>query len=337
MKKKLTITVGLICLVGLGACQETEKRASALPHAPQKPATRHVSLGVVYLLEHPAINAGLSGFRSRLEEISKRDDVKFDTTYTNAFGDAKTAAEAVDGFRLRNADAIVALTTPCAQIARQKVQDRPIIFVGVSDPVAAGLVDSLNAGKANVVGTTSRPPYLRILRTAAQAFPAMHTVGIVYSAQEANSESAVRLIQDSVQKELPEMKIKTRTVANTAEINAACRALLRSVDGIFVLDDNATVSAIEVIVRACKDARKPVFACDADSVRRGALFAHAIDYSKEGTAAADLVENLLLQHRPPASLPVAINEATTFYVNNRTFSDFPDVKQSVFASAARVQ
>lgn len=293
-------------------------------------------VGVVYLVQHPAIDAGLAGFRQRLAEVSADSKVHIEAQYVNAFGDVKNAAQAVEAFKATGVPAIVALTTPCAQVAKQRADGTPVIFVGVSDPVAAGLVDSLRSGKDNVVGTTSRPPYVKILHTAKTAFPGLRRVGIVYSAQEANSQSAIEQLE-AARPKLTDVELVTRAVTATAEIAATTAALAGSVDAIFVLDDNATVSAIDVMVAAAKAANKPIFACDADSVRRGALFTHAIDYSKEGVAAADLLRSVLIDGRRPAQLPVAVNEATTFYVNARTFKDFPSVDRALFASATVIE
>jgi putative ABC transport system substrate-binding protein len=315
--------VGLVALVGVTA---------AIAYLQLRPQ-RSRRVGVVYLLQHPAIDAGLAGFRQRLAEISTARGVAFDARYANAFGDVKAAAQAVEAFNSTGVGAIVALTTPCAQVAKQKVKDKPVIFVGVSDPVGAGLVDSLEAGKDNIVGTTSRPPYLQILQTAARAFPDIRRIGIVYSAQEANSQSAIGHLETVLPKALPGLVLVTRAVTATAEISATTKALLEVADAIFVLDDNATVSAIDVMVSTASAAHKPIFACDLDSVRRGALFTHGIDYSKEGVAAANLLQALLLDGKKPTDLPVAINEATTFHVNARLFRDYPDVDRTIFKQA----
>jgi len=59
----------------------------------------------------------------------------------------------VNSFKQKKYEAILALTTPCAQIAQQQIKEQPIIFVGVSGPIGAGLVKELYRGFENVTET----------------------------------------------------------------------------------------------------------------------------------------------------------------------------------------
>ncbi len=66
-------------------------------------------------------------------------------------------------------DLILAITTPSSQVIAQKIKDIPVVFSGVTDPVAAGLVSSLEAPGANVTGMTDMSPvdeHLALIREA---------------------------------------------------------------------------------------------------------------------------------------------------------------------------
>lgn len=120
-----------------------------------------IYVGVVYLMSHPSIEDGLAGFREGLQTLQDETGAQITAEYTNAFGEMANVTRAVRAYRDKEVDVVVALTTPCAQIAHQEIQDRPVIFVGVTDPIGAGLVDVLEVGKGNVVGTTSLVPHIR--------------------------------------------------------------------------------------------------------------------------------------------------------------------------------
>ena len=57
-------------------------------------------------------------------------------------------------------DVLVTPSTPAAQAAKNASKTTPIVFLGVSDPVAAGLVDSLARPGGNVTGFTNIAPVL---------------------------------------------------------------------------------------------------------------------------------------------------------------------------------
>jgi putative tryptophan/tyrosine transport system substrate-binding protein len=57
-------------------------------------------------------------------------------------------------------DVLVTPSTPAAQAAKNATKTIPIVFLGVSDPVAAVLVDSLARPGGNVTGLTNIAPVL---------------------------------------------------------------------------------------------------------------------------------------------------------------------------------
>lgn len=108
-------------------------------------------VGLVYLLRHPSIDEGIDGFKSQIDSLEVLYGRHLDVTYANAFGEAKNINGIINSFLQNNCSAIVALTTPCAQIAHRMVNDRPVIFVGVTDPIGAG--------PRNLAGSRRRKPY----------------------------------------------------------------------------------------------------------------------------------------------------------------------------------
>jgi hypothetical protein len=57
-----------------------------------------------------------------------------------------------------NVDVLIAVTTNAALAAKNATRTIPIFFIGVSDPVAAGLVDSLARPGGNITGLTNIAP-----------------------------------------------------------------------------------------------------------------------------------------------------------------------------------
>jgi putative tryptophan/tyrosine transport system substrate-binding protein len=97
----------------------------------------------------------------------------------------------------RNVDVIVPLFTAPAVAAKQATRDIPIVMVGPGDPVASGLIESLDRPGGNVTGTTSMEPDLagRCLKLAQQLLPAVGRAAVLVDATSPFSQSFLRKIQ----------------------------------------------------------------------------------------------------------------------------------------------
>jgi putative tryptophan/tyrosine transport system substrate-binding protein len=283
------------------------------------PENRSFKVGLVFLLQHPAIDQGIDGFKTELQRIEAETGAKFEVTYSNAFGEPKNVNGIIASFQQHNVDAIVALTTPCAQIAKKMVTDKPVIFVGISDPIGAGLVKSLDSGLDNVTGTTSQDPNFETLELAKRLFPSMKKVGIVYTSSEANSVSILNNLDERIKSKNLDVQIVRKPISTTTEILPAARVLLSEVDAMFLINDNAVVSSVDLLVRESTKSTKPIFASDVDSVKKGALFTYGLNYKDEGTASADILKAILMDKTSPSQVPVYVNNQYYLYVNNQLF------------------
>ena len=96
-------------------------------------------VSVTQIVEHPALDAMRNGVIDRLKE--KGIDVNFNVHI--AQGNSATNIQIISQIMGEQPDLVLAIATPGAQAAAQKIHDRPIVFTGVTDPVSAGLVKGL--------------------------------------------------------------------------------------------------------------------------------------------------------------------------------------------------
>lgn len=280
-----------------------------------KPENKSFKVGFIYLLQHPAIDQGTDGFKAELQKIEAETGAKFDVTYSNAFGEPKNVNGIIASFKQNNCDAIVALTTPCAQIAKQMVTDKPVIFVGISDPIGAGLVKSLSNGLNNVTGTTSKDPNFETLELAMKLFPSMKKVGVVYTSSEANSISILNSLDEKIKSKNLNIQIVRKAITTTTEILPATKSLLSEVDAMFLINDNTVISSVELLIKESKNSNKPIFASDVESVNKGALFTYGLNYKDEGTASADILKKILLDKKIPSQIPIYVNSKYYLFAN----------------------
>ncbi|MEI3110842.1 MAG: ABC transporter substrate binding protein [Oscillospiraceae bacterium] len=84
--------------------------------------------------------------------------VTFDyADYTkNGQADSTTLNQIASDLVADNVDVIIPIATPAALIMQTATEENqiPVVFSAVSDPVSAGLVESLDAPGSNVTGTS---------------------------------------------------------------------------------------------------------------------------------------------------------------------------------------
>ena len=263
--------------------------------------TEPLQVGIAQIVAHPSLDALHDGFIEGMAEAGWEEGTDVVYESANAQGDQSTLALIATNFAEK--DLVVAIATPTAQAIAQAVTDRPIFFAGVTDPVGAGLVDSLEAPGGNITGTSDMPPIEDQLALIREILPEAETIGLVYSSSETNSEIQAGLVKDAA----PALGFSVRevTVINSSEVQQATEAMT-DVDVFFVGTDNTVVSAIETLVSVGEANEIPVIVSDPDSVPRGALAALAVDYLEQGLQTGRMAARMLAEGTDPSRIPVEV-------------------------------
>lgn len=296
-----------LLMAGCGTSAEPTATTPAATGTEEKPS---VSVGAVTIVSHPSLDAVYEGIKEGLADAGYVDGENLTLEFQNPQGDQATLTNIANTYAASDHDIFVALATPPAQALAQVIQDRPIVFASVTDPVAAGLVDDLEAPGANVTGTSDQLPTDRQLQVIQQILPDVETVGIVYSSAEVNAqvqaEAAIK-----AGKELG-IEVLTATITNSSEVQQAAESL--DVDAYFVVVDNTVVSAMESMVQVAEQRQRLLVTSDPDSVQRGAAAALATDYRAQGVQTAGMIARII-EGADPASTPVEFAESLELSVN----------------------
>lgn len=285
--------------------------AFALPRFTKKPTV--TKIGIMQIVEHPALDASRNGFIQRLAELGYEEGENVEFIIQNAQGDMAIAQSIAGNFVSQNVDMILAIATPTAQAAAKATQSIPILITAVTDPVAAGLVDSVKEPGSNVTGTSDLTPVAKQLELLTRITPEAERVGVIYNAGETNSLVQVDLAREtagSLGLELVEV-----TVSSSSEVYEASQSLVGRVNAIYVPTDNTVVSALESVIKVGEDFRIPVIVGEVDGVRRGALATVGIDYYVLGMQTADIAQKILKGEREPKDIPIEYLEDIQIAVN----------------------
>ncbi|MFL0446587.1 ABC transporter substrate-binding protein [Corynebacterium xerosis] len=265
-------------------------------------------IGINQLVQHPALDSATAGFKEAFEEAGV--DVEFDEQ--NANGEQSTALTIAQQFASADLDLVLSVATPAAQATAQNIQDTPVLFTAVTDPVSADLIDSMEEPGGNVTGTSDAAPVDRQLDLLKELVPDAKKVGIVYASGEVNSQVQVDDAKEAA--ESRDLEIVTQTVTNVTEIPQAVQAL-GDVDAFYVPTDNLVVSGIASLVQAAEDSKTPVIGAEAGTVEGGAVATLGIDYEELGRQTGEMALRILRDGEDPATTAVETAKEFTYMVN----------------------
>ncbi|MFN2310642.1 MAG: ABC transporter substrate-binding protein [Spirochaetia bacterium] len=253
-------------------------------------------IGISKIVSHPALDAVEQGIQDQLEELG----YEFRYDLQNANGEMTSAASIANKFRSDRVRVAIGIATPTSQALVNSIEDFPVIYSAVTDPVDAGLVDSFDKGRGNVTGVSDLTPVREQIEFL-MSITDIETIGHVYSSGEAN---AVRLA--SLAREAAEdlgLEFVEATVTNSAEVRSAAQSIAGQVDGFYVSTDNTVVSALSALVDVANNAGVPVMSADPSSAEDiGVIAAWGFDYYNMGRATGRLVARVL-EGESPEDIP----------------------------------
>lgn len=277
------------------------------------------TVAITAIVEHPALDTIRQGVIEELAREGFVDGKNIKIDYQSAQGSTATAAQIARKFVGDKADVIIPITTPSAQPVVAATRSIPIVFSGVTDPVAAKLVKSWAPSGTNVTGISDHKPIEPQLKLIQTLVPAVKAIGYVYSAGEVNST----IVLDELKQAAKAQNIEVVAVAvqRSADIGTAARSLNGKVQAIYISEDNAVVSAYEALHKAAQESNIPVIAADRDTVKRGALAAYAVNQYDIG-AATGKVAAKVLRGEKAGSIPTQEVSQLELSINQQTAKEF---------------
>lgn len=254
------------------------------------------SVAVTAIVEHPALDAVRDGVKDALAKAGYEEGKNLKWQYQSAQGNTGTAAQIARKFVGDQPDVIVAIATPSAQAVVAATKQLPVVYSGVTDPVAAQLVPGMAPSGSNVTGVSDVLELDKQVELIRKVVPAAKRVGMVYNPGEANSVVVVKALRELLPKH--GMSLVEAAAPRTVDVGSAARSLIGKADVIYTNTDNNVVSAYESLVKVGNDAKIPLIAADTDSVKRGAIAAVGINYRDLGEQTGRMVVRILKGEKP---------------------------------------
>lgn len=361
VKKALAMVLAAAMSLSLAACgsgaASSASAASAADSAPAAavPATEETQastagettanegtvykVGIVKYVDDASLDQIESAIQAELDAKGQELGVTFDyADYTkNGQADSTTLNQIASDLVADNVDVIIPIATPAALIMQTATEENqiPVVFSAVSDPVSAGLVESLDAPGSNVTGTSDALNVEAVIDLMLAANPDMKKLGLLYDQGQDASKSAIASAEAYCQEKGIEVVEKTGTTND--EIALAADALIAAgVDAVFTPTDNTVMTAELAIYEKFVDAKIPHYAGADSFALNGAFCGYGVNYVTLGTATADIVVDILVNGADPAATPVQIMSSGIAMVNTETaeaigldYSAFNDLCEEV--------
>lgn len=297
MKKIIAVMLAVIMMLAFASCGETQNEKNSV-----------LKIGIIQYMSHPSLDNCYNGVISALESSGIQYTVDYQIGSGNsADSDCTNFAK---NMVAANYDMIIAIATPAAKSAFAATDDTeiPVIFCAVSDPVAAGLVESMDApgylctGTSDVLDLEAQVALIKAMQQEVKS------IGVLYTSSEDNSITNLKNFKAICDKE--GIEVVTTAVQGASDIPSAAEELASKVDCINNFTDNNVVNNLSVVLTAADKYGIPVYGSEEEQVINGCLASVSIDYVALGRVTGEMAVSMLKGEDASTMAVKTITEAT---------------------------
>lgn len=270
----MAIVISLLCFTGCGNNNDDGK----------------IKVGVIQYGAHPSLDNCYRGVEAGLKETFG-DDVVIDLQNGNT--DPATCDAIAKNMVAKNYDMLIPIATPAALSAYAAAinTEIPVVFCAVSDPVAAGLVESIEVPGRKCTGTSDILDLNAQVDLILSLQPDVKKIGVLYTTSEANSISQLEVLK--IVAAGKGIEVVAQGVQGASDIPQAALSLCSKVDCINNFTDNNVVNNLSVLIKQADTVGIPVYGSEVEQVEKGCLASVSIDYEALGKKTASLATEIL--------------------------------------------
>jgi putative tryptophan/tyrosine transport system substrate-binding protein len=269
-----------------------------------------------WLAVRPASAASvIESFQREFSKLGYVDGKNIIFEYRYAEGKLDRLPALADELVRLKVNVIIAPNTPAAVAARNATKTIPIVFIDVTDPIAAGLVDSLPRPGGNVTGFTTIGAVLagKRLELLKETIPKLFRVAMLWNPKDSSS------VQVWKESQLPArelgLQLHSMEVSSADKYDAAFNEATKARSGALVWMDSPLGSANQrLIVDLAEKYRLPAIYARRAVVENGGLMSYGINLEEAFRRTAVFVDKILKGTRP-ADIPVEQPTKFEFIIN----------------------
>ena len=329
MKKIIALTLAVMMLLSVSAVSLAEQKTS-------------FKIGICNFVDDASLNQIIASIRQRLTEAEAERGISFEILEDNCNLDGSVMQQIISNFIASDVDLMVAIATPVAMTMQGMTEDNqlPVVFAAVSDPLGAGLVDSLEAPGHNITGTSDYLDTQAVLNLIFAANPDAKNIALLYNPAEDASTAPIAQAKELLAQK--GVNVKEYSGSNIPEVILAADAIVADgMDAVFTPTDNTIMAAELSIYETFAEAKIPHYTGADSFALNGAFLGYGVDYANLGKETANLILNILADGADIAKVPVMTFDNGTATVNTETAAaigfDFDRLSEAFAPFCTKIQ
>ena len=311
LSRVLTLALAALLALSLFACGKKSDDNST-----GSSGAASYQVGICSYADDASLNQIVDSIESRLKAIGQEKGVTFEISYDNCNTDSAVLNQIIANFMADKVDLMIGVATPVAVAMQAATEgtDIPVVFAAVSDPVGAGLVESLEAPGANITGTSDYLDTDAILDLIFAADPDAKSIALLYDLGQDSSATPIENAKAYLDKR--GVSYKEYNGTTTDEISLAVSSIVADkADAVFTPTDNTVMTAELAIYETLAKAGIPHYTGADSFALNGAFLGYGVDYANLGVETANMVSGILLDGNKPAATPVLTFDNGTATIN----------------------
>lgn len=278
-----------------------------------------VKVGICNYVDDASLNQIVENIQARLKEIGDEKGVVFDVSYDNCNADANLLTQIISNFIADDVDIMIGVATPVAMAMQAATEDNgiPVVFAAVSDPVGAGLVESMEAPGSNVTGTSDYLDTAAVMQLISAADPDVKNIALLYDIGQDSSTAAIAHAKEYL--DANGIAYGEYTGTTVDEVTLAVQALIADgVDAVFTPTDNTIMKSELSIYEMLQEAGIPHYTGADSFALNGAFLGYGVDYAALGVETANMAASIALDGAKPADTAVKTFDNGCATINTET-------------------
>ena len=278
-----------------------------------------VKVGICNYVDDASLNQIVENIQARLKEIGGEKGVAFDVSYDNCNADANLLTQIISNFIADDVDIMIGVATPVAMAMQAATEDNgiPVVFAAVSDPVGAGLVESMEAPGSNVTGTSDYLDTAAVMQLITAADPDVKNIALLYDIGQDSSTAAIAHAKEYL--DANGIAYGEYTGTTVDEVTLAVQALIADgVDAVFTPTDNTIMKSELSIYEMLQEAGIPHYTGADSFALNGAFLGYGVDYAALGVETANMAASIALGSAKPAETAVKTFDNGCATINTET-------------------